>query len=294
MNGSAARRARATRIASWAGVLVLVALVVGLGAWRLHGGHWVRVETASMGTEAPVGTLLWVAPAEFDRLRPGDLITFTPPGRGEATYSHLVRSVNADGTISTQGKVTAPDPWRIGPEDVVGKVVLRWPGVGWLVQAAPVLLAGAFVVWILVRRLRDRELRLPAAVIGAALVLTAALAVYRPLTRAEQLSFVPVDGGARATYISTGLLPLRLSAAGADDVVLRDGEVGTVTSTLPTDAQGDSERYAVSLHPAIPRTWWLVLVGCCFAPAAVRLLARRRPAAHAAGRAASGHALATS
>ncbi|MFL6154534.1 MAG: S26 family signal peptidase, partial [Marmoricola sp.] len=134
------------RIAAWAGVVVLLAFTAGLAGWRISGGSWVRVETPSMGTRAPVGTLLWIKPVAFDSLRPGDLITFTPPGTHGVTYSHEVKKVFPDGTLSTQGRITAPDPWRIGPHDIVGKAVMRWRGVGWLVLAAPVLVIGAGVV----------------------------------------------------------------------------------------------------------------------------------------------------
>lgn len=278
---------RARRIAAWAGVALIVACTAGLIGWRLHGGHWVRVETASMGTEAPVGTLLWVAPARFDSLHRGDLITFHPPDNPSLTYSHLVRAVNADGTISTQGRITSPDPWRLGPQDLVGKVVMRWQGVGWIVLAAPVLAGGGLLLVLLIGRIRDRDARLPLAVVGGALVIVIALVVYRPLTQADQISFVPVDGGARATYVSTGLLPLRLTAPGADPVVLRDGEVGSVVAHAHTGDSGHS-RFAVALHPDIPFGWWVALVLGCFLPALVQPIARR---GRRTGRAGPAHAL---
>ncbi|MFL6160369.1 MAG: hypothetical protein ACJ72D_30135 [Marmoricola sp.] len=265
------------RTAVWAAVAALVAMTVLMVGWRLHGGRWVRVETASMGTQAPVGTLLWVAPVRYDDLRPGDLVTFRAPGSG-ATYSHLVRSRNADGTISTQGRITAPDPWRLGPDDVIGKVVHTWPGVGWLVVAAPVLIGGGALVAALCWRVRDRDLRLPLAVVGVAVVLAVGLVVYRPLTRAEQISFVPAAHGARATYVSTGLVPVRLSARGGDSVVLRDGQVGSV---LARATGAEHRRYAVTISPQLALRWWLVLVGACFTPAlargVVRLCAGRNP-----------------
>jgi len=263
-------RPRAGSLLAWTGVAVLTLLVVTLAGWRAHGGRWERVETASMGTQAPVGTLLWVAPVDPADLRVGDLITFHPPGT-RATYSHLIRSVNADGTFSTQGAITAPDPWRVPAEDVVGKVVWRWPGIGWLVLAAPVLLLGGAVVGLVCRSVRHRDLRLSVAVVGSALVVAVTLVVYRPLTRADQVSFVPVPGGARATYVSTGLLPLRLTAAGGGSVVLRDGQVGSVVARGTADP--GHRRYAVTLRPAVPWTWSIPLVAACFLPVAVS----RRP-----------------
>lgn len=261
----------------------MLAVTVVLVGWRVAGGSWVRVQTASMGTVAPVGTLLWIEPVPADSLRPGDLVTFRPPGAGDQTYSHEIRTVHPDGTFTTQGRITAPDPWRISADDVVGRAVLRMPGVGWLVLAAPVLVLGGLVVFLGARRLRDRELRLPVAVVGSAAVLVAALLVHQPLTRAERISFVPDGNGARATYVSTGLLPVELSAPGADPVVLADGEVGSVISRQGT-AVPTGEQFTVTVRPAVPTSWWAVLTACCFLPALTGALARRlRRAARAPG-----------
>ncbi len=259
--------ARLRRVAAWAGVALLLGAVLALGGWRLHGGRWVRVETASMGTTAPVGSLLWVAPTRYADLRKGDLITFTPPGH-DRTYSHLVRSVEPDGTLRTQGRITAPDPWRLGPEDVHGRVVMVWKGVGWLLLAAPVLLGGGLLVAALATWFPDRAARSSVALVGAALVIVAALVVYRPLTRAEQLGFEQVNGGARATYVSTGLVPVRLRAQGGNAVVLRDGEVGSVLAPAQRRSE-DQARFEVAVSPQLPLGWQAALVGLCFVPVLV-------------------------
>ncbi|MGO4258585.1 hypothetical protein [Marmoricola sp. RAF53] len=283
---------RVGRVVAWAGVAVLLAAVAALGAWWLQGGRWVRVETASMGTRAPVGSLLWVAPTPFSELERGDLITFTPPGH-TTTYSHLVDRIEPDGTLATRGRITSPDPWRLRAADVHGRVVMTWKGVGWILLAAPVLLLGALLVAAVASRFRDRSVRLPVTLVGAALVVSAALVVYRPLVRADQLAFVPVDGGARATYVSTGLLPLRVSTGSGDAVVLRDGEVGSVVARAPertAPQPGERSRFQVSLEPSVPFSWWAGLVGACFLPALLPALRRRptavRRAAHRAAAAA--------
>ena len=73
----------------------------------------------------------------------------------------------------------------------------------------------------------------------------------------------PVDDGARATYVGTGLLPIRLKGHDGPSVVMRDGEVGTVHVTKE-DAQ---HRLRVDLKPAVPWWLWLVLILVCFLPA---------------------------
>ena len=254
--------ARVLRLTHWVMVATVITCVVAAGAWRLTGGRWERVETPSMGTVAPVNTLLWVEPVRFGDLRVGDIITFHPPGDPSVTYSHRVAVVHEDGSVGTTGEISAPDPWRLGPADVVGRVVMRWQGVGWLVVAAPILLVGVAVV-LLLRRLSATSWRLPVTIIGVSLVLSVAIVVHRPFVQAEKLGFAAAPGGARASYVSTGLLPLRLRAHDGPYVDLRDGQVGSVLVTRK-DSTG---RYGVTLHPHIPLWWWLLLVGGCFVPA---------------------------
>lgn len=255
--------------ASWVLLAVLVAFIVFCGVWRAQGGRWERVETPSMGTVAPVGTLLWIKPVDARRLRPGDFITFHPPGIRTVTYSHLVHAVHADGTFSTKGVIPAPDPWRLHPSDVVGEVRMRWWGVGWVVTAAPVLLVGGLVVLAVRAMVHDRW-RLPATIVLGSLVLTIAISWYRPLVNAQQLAFAADahGGGATATYVGTGLLPIRLEADHGEHVDLRDGEVGSVHVTQ-TDDRG---RLQIGLSPAIPLWWWVGLVGLCFVPALASLV----------------------
>ena len=206
----------------------------------------------------------------FDHLRTGDFITFHPPGRNDITYSHRVYRINPDHTITTKGDIPAPDPWRLTSSDVVGKVHMRWWGWGRVVQAAPVLIIGALLVGAVLSWLGlsgRGAWRLPAGVLLGSIVLTAAIVWYRPFTDAKQLAFAPVrGGGADATYVSTGLLPMRLQASHGPHVVLKAGEVGTVhVSQVDPD-----RRLRVNLHPDVPFWFWVMVVGVCFVPAFVR------------------------
>lgn len=252
-----------TRILHWSLLAVVVGCVLWAGAWRLSGGRWERVETASMGTIAPVNTLLWIEPLDQRTLQVGDFVTFRAPGHPELTYSHLIAAIHPDGTIETQGSITARDPWLLTRDDIVGQVMWRWKGVGWLVVAAPLLLVGGLALVGAVSCIRTRRWRAPAATVGVALLLSLAIVVHRPLVRAQELGFVEVPAGARATYVSTGLAPLRLEAHRGGHVDLVDGEVGSVIVTKK-DAHG---RYGIRMSPRIPPWWWLVLIGACFVPA---------------------------
>ncbi|MEV5003804.1 S26 family signal peptidase [Nocardioides sp. LML1-1-1.1] len=248
---------------TWTLLCLVIGFIAFYGVWRLDGGRWERVETPSMGTVAPVGTLLWVKPVPFESLRAGDFITFHPPGRPETTYSHRVLARNADGTLMTKGVISAPDPWRLTAKDVVGRVQMRWRGIGWLVAATPVLLIGSALV-IGVRALAAPHWRGPVVIVLGSVVLTVAIMWLRPLVNAEQLAFAPApDGGADATYVGTGLLPVRLAAHDGAEVVMRTGEIGHVH----VSAADDHGRLRVTLSSAPPWWFWIALFSMCFAPA---------------------------
>jgi hypothetical protein len=158
---------------------------------------------------------------------------------------------------------------------VVGKVVARWWGVGWLVAAAPLLIVGGILLWLLVWKAVARSWRLPVGIVGTSVLLCLVIVIYHPLVRAEQLSFAPGADGARATYVSTGLVPLRLQAVDGGHVDLRDGQAGSVVATH-ADRDG---RYFVHLHPRLPISWWLVLALGCFLPALWTLIVGLPPEA---------------
>ncbi len=259
-----ASQGRTGRLLRRAGALLVVLATVGLlafaGYWAASGGRWFVVETPSMGTAAPVGTLLWVEPVDAHRLHVGEFVTFRPPG-SSTTYSHRIYRVHSDGTYSTKGQITTPDPWRITAADVVGRVDMRWWGMGWVVKAVPLLLGGGLVLWLAVTRLTAPRWKLPVVVIGTAVLASAVLVVYRPLTRVVLLSLAPGDGG-HATFVSTGLLPMRLRTTGGHFADLRTGQVRTVSGS-----QTDTGALAVHLHPHVSWWFWAVLVTACFVPA---------------------------
>jgi hypothetical protein len=247
-------------------LLVLAAALLGsaafVGFWAATGGRWLVVKTPSMGEAAPVGTLLWVRPAGAAP-RVGDLIAFHPPTSPGQTYSHRVHAVAADGTITTKGDINAAvDPWRLHRGDVIGVVSMRWWGAGWLVRAAPILIVGGLLLWALVRAVAADRWREPLATVGTAFLISLAIFVVRPFLHTQQLSYVPGDHGVRATYVSTGVLPLRVQADDGTHLDLRAGQVGSITIAHP-DANG---QYPVHLSAVITWWWWLVLVGLCCSP----------------------------
>ena len=259
------RRLRPRAILTAAALLVVVGFAAFAGYWSASGGRWLVVQTPSMGRSAPVGTLLWVKPP--GNLHVGEMISFHPPGEPSVTYSHRIHAMSADGLITTKGDANpATDPWQLHRSDVTGVVAMRWWAAGWLIRAAPLLVGGALLLTLLVRRFTAVRFKLPATTVGIAALVTLTIWVYRPLVRAQLVVIEHVGAGghaARATYASTGLLPVRLTAAGSHPIVLHDGDFGSVI-TRKVDAHGV---FHAAVLPHITWPMWAALIAVCFLPA---------------------------
>lgn len=238
---------------------LLTVLVLPVASWWAVGGTWLRVETPSLGTAAPVGSLLWVRPVSFDALTPGDLVTVQPPGAaGDRTWTHEVDAVD-DGVLTTRSPLAGPDPWQLGPDDVVGRVARAWPVAGHVVAGLPILLGALLLAWALGRMARP-SWRGPVLLLGAATGLCTVVLVQHPLTGAHTVSLTPAESGtgAVARVVNTGVLALRI-APGDDGAGARvsAGEVATVRLPEPEE----SGRYLVRVSPDLPGWTWPVVGG---------------------------------
>jgi signal peptidase I len=214
-----------------AALLALAAFTVG---WRATGGRWFVVRSPSMGTAAPVGTLVWVRPVSFDDLRVGQLVSFRAPPAPQETYTHRVVARRADGSLTTKGDNNdMADPWSVRERDVIGRVAMHWWPVGWLVRAAPILGFGGVLLWALGRWCTAPAWKLPVWIVGLSLLVSLSIYVVKPLVRAELLSFTPAPRGAQATFVTTGILPLRVSADGGGHVDVAPGEKRSLVATRP-------------------------------------------------------------
>jgi signal peptidase I len=135
--------------------LMLVPALLGYERYVVTGG--------SMGDAVPRGSIVYGQRVPVASLRPGDVITYTPPGHGRP-LTHRIVSVGVGGEVRTKGDANAaPDPWRArlpGPEQAVVRfhvplaghalaaLSVRW--VRMLVIGVPALLVAASAL----RRLR--------------------------------------------------------------------------------------------------------------------------------------------
>lgn len=261
------RRRRRTGWRALTGVLLAIIAVVVVAATAFHatGGRWFVVETPSMGTAAPVGTLVLTVPAAATDLRVGDVVTFHPPTAAAETYTHRIVAIH-HGRITTRGDANgAVDPWRLRATDVVGVVRTILPGVGWLVRALPLLIVGLVALWLVTSRVRRPTYRSAARVLGVSVLLSGVAFVLRPFVGTTVLQTATVSGGTEATVVSTGMLPVRVAAPTGAHVDLVAGQVGHLT--LPTHVlatQHAAYHLTTALH--LPPWGWVLAVALCAVP----------------------------
>ena len=104
-----------------------MAFFLGLLPW-----HPLAVATGSMEPQIQQGDMAVIADVKAEELTEGDVIQFR---RANYTVLHRIVEIweNEDGTISyiTRGDANnAPDEEPVDPEDVIGRVIGRIPGVG--------------------------------------------------------------------------------------------------------------------------------------------------------------------
>lgn len=240
-------------------VILVASVLTGAAAWRISGGHWLTVRTASMGPAAPVGTLVITRPTTVEDVRPGDIVSFRSPSG--STYTHRVVQV-AHGVVTTRGDNNGTrDPYRIQSRDLVGKVVARWRGVGFLLRALPFLVIPGGLLWLVTRRVR-MPWRTASRLLGTSLIVAGVVLVQRPLVAAEVASSTTVAHGVRASVVSTGLLPVEIRPAGGTPAHLRPGELAAVTGSH----LNDRHELPLVVAPHLTGWWWVVVCTGCALP----------------------------
>ncbi len=238
-------------------------LVVAAAIFALAGGRWFIISTPSMGEAAPVGTLVISSPAAPNTIQTGDVISFYPGAGSEAIYTHRVMDVSPAG-LKTKGDANAgPDPWLIGPADIIGRSVAIYPGWGWLIRALPILLFGITALWVVTERWVPPALRAQFRIAGLALVVAVPALLLRPFVAVRIMATSVQDGLAHASVISTGLFPVRVQAHGGSFVDLTSGAAGTVSAPAGGSVAG---AYPISTSLQLPPVGWAVLGLCCAIP----------------------------
>lgn len=273
-------------------------LVLALGAWIFLGhGDVLVMQTPSMGTTAPAGSLVLTRPIDGAPLRRGMIVAFHVPATGQV-YMHRVAQLLPGGRFRTRGDLNiSDDGWELGRSSIVGVPVAIVPDLGWLVMGLPwalaVLAVGAIISFALPRFLRPA---MRSVTVGGAVALP--LYVIRPFVRVAVASAGRVAAVARAParavtasvghhggvtlaasshsganflarLVNGGVLPLRVSMRGTHTVIA-PGHAGIIAAHLA--------RHATSMlqaHPILPIWAWVALVALVVSPLPVGLLALR-------------------
>lgn len=259
-----ARRRRLRRAGAIVVVVGLLGLVVAASAFWFSGGRWFVVRTPSMGTAAPVGSLVLTRPAEVSALRVGDILAYHPPSEPSTTYTHRIVSITAQG-LHTRGDINGTtDPWTVTQHDIVGHAIAI-PAVGWLFRALPLLIVGGLVIWGLTRMWAGPVWRGPLRTVGAAILFAFVSVTLRPWVNVVQLATRTTRHGAYIQTVSTGLLPVQLAPQhGRGDAVTLStaGRVGLnhFTGGRP------GERYLLDTHLHLSTLQWILAVIVCASP----------------------------
>jgi signal peptidase I len=235
-------------------LLACLVLVLSGAGWRLTGGSWAVIETPSMGTAAPVGTLILTRPAILEQMQVGDVLTYRPRNAHNTLYTHRVVTRYPDSTVQVQGDINGtPDPFPVGQEDLVGKVVARWVGVGWLVRALPTVVLAVVVLLIATGRYVPLRWRSSVRILGTCLVFAATSLLLRPFVHPILIAVTDDGSGQQASVVSGGLLPIRVTGSDGAYVDLSAGETGVVQVAARQAGGPLMVNGSPNLHG-----WWLV------------------------------------
>ncbi len=266
------RRGAILSIACW---LIIAGLGAGAVAWT-SGWRVHDMTTPSMGTAAPVGSIVISHPVNAATLHRGQIIVFHPPGRPTVTFAHRIYAISpgaGDTAIRTKGDINpTPDVWTLHQADLIGISVARVPDVGFLLQALPLLLLGTFVILLASSGLAP-DRRGAARIIAGAILVAGVVDHFRPLARVDLLDEQVTHGHGIATVVPTGILPIRVSAHGGSAVDIVPGQVGVV-HRAHVDPQ---HAFTISTSIHLSGWWWLVLLGWTI-PMFIALRLTRQPA----------------
>ncbi|MGC0368559.1 LamG-like jellyroll fold domain-containing protein [Microbacterium sp. SLBN-111] len=257
------RPARGRRAALVVAIAVVFFALTVAAVFAVSGIRLFAIQTPSMGTTAPVGTLVVTAPAET--YSTGDVLTFTV---GDRTVTHRVVDVGPDG-LTTRGDLNgAPDGWTVAPAQVIGRAVALVPGAGFLLTAAPwLLLGGVLTEAITWARRADVRWIWSVRLTGWAVTVTLVTLWLRPWFDVRLLDYRGTDDGAGALLhvVNTGLLPV---LAGTVRLVSGEDAVVETTERLTTGA------FSLVPVPDPDLATRLLLIAFCLIPLAAALLVR--------------------
>jgi signal peptidase len=138
-----ARRERGGSLAGWV-VTTIIAVVIIWFAVGLFPVQPTTIISGSMRPNLDVGDVVIIAKVSADIIKPGDIIQFRE-AEGVTTVHRVVevREIEGKRVFITQGDGNrAPDPDPVLTDNVVGKVILNIPKIGWAAIAVKEFFTG--------------------------------------------------------------------------------------------------------------------------------------------------------
>ncbi|MEM2427028.1 MAG: signal peptidase I [Candidatus Hadarchaeales archaeon] len=142
--------------------LVIASVLCVVMVWASTGLLGLRVTTVLSGSMSPsleVGDVAVVREVSPSSVRPGDVIQFA---RGGEAVIHRVVEVRQEGgswSFITKGDAnSSPDPTPVSSSQLMGKVIMRIPKVGWAILGVKGVMVG---LWSFVREHTALVLSLP-------------------------------------------------------------------------------------------------------------------------------------
>ncbi|MGU3410709.1 S26 family signal peptidase [Microbacterium sp. M1A1_1b] len=257
---------------AWTVALLAALLLAAAALFLTNGGRMFVVETPSMGEAAPVGTLVLDLPAQASSLQVGDIVSFRVSAAPDTIYTHRIIDIDSAGGIHTRGDVNgATDPWTLTQENLVGAPALLVPHLGWLFRAAPILLIGTLLIWVLTSPFADRITRSSLRIAGGALTVSYAAFVLRPFVNVTTITNTANPGSVVATVVSSGIFPVQVQAHGGNSVHLVDGQVGRVV----IHELNHHGSYQLTSNIALDPSGWALLIAACLVPLVLCLMVGR-------------------
>jgi signal peptidase I len=236
-------------------------MVISWGGWLLSGGHLFWVGSPSMGTVAPVGTLVVTEPIQSGEvLHAGEIIVFRPSPT-HAVVIHRIFRVMGDSRFATKGDInSSPDPWTVSRSDVIGTPLLLVPAIGWIYKLAPWFIGGAVLMLVVAGQVRQRAKRWTTTV-GPSLLVGLPVIRYRILVNGEVLATTRSGSSTIAKLVNTGILPEWFRSDGSS-VRSSPGESVVIHLLL----KGGSRGIPIANTVALPRWGWALVATTCLTP----------------------------
>ena len=111
-------------------VFVLIFLVFYRPTFLGGDSRYEPVLSGSMEPAIPVGGIVVIKPVDPETLKTGDIICFQLSE--DTSVTHRIINITDEGLVTKGDANEDPDQWTVKKENVIGKVILTIPFIGYL------------------------------------------------------------------------------------------------------------------------------------------------------------------